>query len=98
MRRGQGNTEFIVVVALVAIAAIGVVTLFGDNLRSLFGASSDAVAGDADIENRGAKSQPGVTNKTMGNFAQSSAYDPGVWKSSGGSSGSQTAGAGASSK
>ena len=43
---GQGMTEYIIIVALVAIAAIGVVSAFGDNIRALFGASADALAGN----------------------------------------------------
>ncbi len=43
---GQGMTEYIIIVALIAIAAIGVVTVFGDNVRALFGASVDALAGE----------------------------------------------------
>ena len=43
---GQGMTEYIIIVALIAIAAIGVVTLFGDNIRDLFGASAQALSGD----------------------------------------------------
>jgi len=47
MRRqdGQGMTEYIIIVALIAIAAIGVVTVFGDNIRKLFGTSANALAG-----------------------------------------------------
>lgn len=44
-QRGQGMTEYIIIVALIAIAAIGVVTLFGDNIRNLFAGASDALAG-----------------------------------------------------
>jgi pilus assembly protein Flp/PilA len=44
-RRGQGMTEYIIIVALVAVAAIGVIAVFGDNIRALFGASTDALAG-----------------------------------------------------
>jgi pilus assembly protein Flp/PilA len=45
-RRGQGMTEYIIIVALIAIAAIGVVSLFGDNIRALFGTSANALAGN----------------------------------------------------
>lgn len=45
-RRGQGMTEYIIIVALIAIAAIGIVSLFGDNIRALFGTSTNALAGD----------------------------------------------------
>ena len=45
-RRGQGMTEYIIIVALIAIAAIGVVSLFGDNIRALFSTSANALAGN----------------------------------------------------
>ena len=76
--RGQGNTEYIIIVALIAIATIGVITVFGDNLRNLFGESSDALAGDDDIDNRGQHTPQSVTEKNMKNFAgQAKAYNPG---------------------
>ncbi len=33
-QRGQGMTEYIIVVALIAVAAIGVYTLFGQTIRN----------------------------------------------------------------
>ena len=45
-RRGQGMTETIIIVALIAIAAIGVVSLFGDDIRALFATSTNALAGE----------------------------------------------------
>ena len=51
--RGQGMTEYIIIVALIAVAAIGIVTLFGDNIRRLFGASAQAIAGESNVENTG---------------------------------------------
>ena len=45
-RKGQGMTEYIIIVALIAIAAIGVVSLFGDNIRALFATSANALAGN----------------------------------------------------
>jgi len=44
-QRGQSMTEYIIIVALVAIGAIFVVTVFGDNIRALFGSSANALAG-----------------------------------------------------
>ena len=43
-QRGQGMTEYIIIVALIAIAAIGVVTVFGNNIRALFGAADSALS------------------------------------------------------
>jgi Flp pilus assembly pilin Flp len=43
--RGQGLTEYIIVVALVAIAGIGIVNVFGNQLRKQFHAIVKAMAG-----------------------------------------------------
>jgi Flp pilus assembly pilin Flp len=48
-RRAQGMTEYIIIVALIAIGAIGVVTLFGNNIRALFSASVEAMTGKDDV-------------------------------------------------
>src|SRR6266550_3005205 len=66
---GQGMTEYIIIVALIAIAAIGVVTVFGDNIRQLFGASVDALnASDTTPATKGS----GATknHKTLKSFNQ----------------------------
>ena len=44
-RKGQGMTEYIIIVALVAIASIGVVTIFGNQVRSLFNYAVIALRG-----------------------------------------------------
>jgi len=68
--RGQGMTEYIIIVALIAIAAIAVVTLFGNNIRKVFGASSDALAGDTAVTNTGLKSTNVTKLKTLTNFGE----------------------------
>ncbi len=45
--RGQGMTEYIIIVALIAIGTIAVVTIFGNNIRALFGTSANALAGQS---------------------------------------------------
>ena len=72
--RGQGMTEYIIIVALIAIAAIGVITLFGDNIRVLFGNSADALAGEADVANDATKSQQKIEKKTMKSFGENNTY------------------------
>lgn len=42
---GQGMTEYIIIVALIAIAAIGIYSLFGDTIRDQMGAMTDELAG-----------------------------------------------------
>lgn len=50
--RGQGMTEYIIVVALVAIAAIGVYTAFGKTVRGQMAVTAQALAGNAAGEAR----------------------------------------------
>jgi Flp pilus assembly pilin Flp len=56
-RKAQGMTEYIIIVALIAIAAIGVVTLFGNNLRRIFGTANDALAGNQDQDTKAKKTK-----------------------------------------
>jgi len=76
--RGQGMTEYIIIVALIAIAAIGVITLFGDNIRKLFGASADALAGEESVTpaTKTFKAAGVDTKKTLSTFGEknNSAY------------------------
>ena len=44
--KGQGMSEYLIIVALVAIAAIGVVTVFGRDIRELFSGTTDSLAGN----------------------------------------------------
>lgn len=67
-------TEYIIVVALVSIAAIGVITLFGDNIRRLFGMSADALAGGTNIANRAVDSKVELEKKGLEAFGQNNAY------------------------
>ena len=43
---GQGMTEYLIIVALIAVAAIGVVTVFGRDIRELFSGTTDSLAGN----------------------------------------------------
>ena len=45
-QRGQGMTEYIIVVALIAVAAIAVYQLFGQVVRSQTAAMAKELAGD----------------------------------------------------
>lgn len=71
--RGQGMTEYIIIVALIAIAAIGVITLFGNNIRKLFGMSADALSGSADVEMRATASSDQWETKHMKDFGKNNA-------------------------
>lgn len=45
---GQGMTEYIIIVALIAIAGIAIFTLFGDVIREQMGVMTEELAGDTD--------------------------------------------------
>jgi Flp pilus assembly pilin Flp len=45
-RKGQSTAEYIIIVALVAIGSIALITLFGNQIREIFRASSDQLAGN----------------------------------------------------
>lgn len=66
---GQGMTEYIIIVALIAIGAIGVVTLFGDNIRKLFGTSANALAGTATTDTGNKTADSRMVEKNIVNFA-----------------------------
>ncbi len=51
---GQGMTEYIIIIALIAIAAIGAFTFFGDGLKSTVGDVTTELTG-GDVDSRSAK-------------------------------------------
>jgi Flp pilus assembly pilin Flp len=67
-RRGQGMTEYIIIVALIAIATIAVVTLFGDNIRKLFGASANALAGSTNVSSNASTASQSLNKRNLSNF------------------------------
>lgn len=71
--RGTGLTEYIIVAALIAIAAIGVITLYGANVRALVGNSGTSLAGVVDAPPSTTKYGGG--KKTLKTFA-SAEVDP----------------------
>jgi pilus assembly protein Flp/PilA len=73
--QGQGMTEYIIIVALIAIAAIGVITLFGQNIAGLFGLSADALTGQDNLQTSDytKQSTQEQRTKTMANFGTNNA-------------------------
>ena len=72
--RGQGMTEYIIIVALIAIGAIGVYTAFGDVIRGQTGRAASALAGQGAGQAQTAVNQGGQrannnsTARTLTNF------------------------------
>lgn len=50
-QRGQGMTEYIIIVALIAIAAITVVAFFGDTVRNQMAGMASELSGTSASEN-----------------------------------------------
>lgn len=78
-QRGQGMTEYIVIVALIAVAAIGATNYFGRTVRNQVGAMGAALAGNqAEANTSGeqarqageAGARSGRTEKSLGNYTQ----------------------------
>lgn len=72
---GQGMTEYIIIVAVIAIAAIAVYALFGDTIRGQVGAMSQELAGaDGGTSQDSAQTAAGKAEKQgakqggLGNF------------------------------
>ena len=70
-------TEYIIIVALIAVAAIGIYGIFGDTIRAQMGTMTGALAGNAAAVNAnraaattdaGKAATEGKTNKGMGTF------------------------------
>lgn len=49
-KKGQGMTEYIIIVALIAIAAIGIYALFGEQIRSVVSSIGGQLSGETDAE------------------------------------------------
>lgn len=64
---GQGMSEYLIIVALVAVAAIGVTSVFGRDIRELFSATTDSLIGGKG-DNNGVKAKVNKT-KNMNNFS-----------------------------
>ncbi|MDH4182765.1 MAG: hypothetical protein OEV92_00955 [Nitrospinota bacterium] len=71
-RHGQGMTEYIIIVALIAIAAITVFTLFGDVVRGQVGNMTQELAGEkgsVTVSDKATKAgDAGTQKKTLKDF------------------------------
>ncbi|MDR2852228.1 MAG: hypothetical protein LBV61_04105 [Burkholderiaceae bacterium] len=79
-QRGQGMTEYIIIVALIAIAAIGVYTVFGNVVKGQTAAMAQELAGGnssasvqaaADAATKGDTANQGSTLSTFTTSAKS---------------------------
>ncbi|GAB4371501.1 MAG: hypothetical protein Kow00128_19450 [Deltaproteobacteria bacterium] len=69
-RKGQGLTEYIIIVALVAIAAIGVVNLFGNQIRNQFATLVAAMSGNSlTVQSLAEDAKGQTTQRTLKDYA-----------------------------
>jgi type IV pilus assembly protein PilA len=74
--RGQGMTEYIIIVALIAIGAIAVYTAFGDVVRGQTSKAATALAGadsgtaDATVTAAGTAANTAGNARTLANFKE----------------------------
>ena len=66
-QRGQGMTEYIIIVALIAVAAIAVYQYFGNTVRNQTAAIANEVAGNDGTAARTAASTAATTASTEAN-------------------------------
>jgi hypothetical protein len=77
-QRGQGMTEYLIVVALIAVAAIGVYTLFGQTLRNQTAGLALEIAGqDAAAAIAGAQGNANAAQTAAGTRKGLDAYNAG---------------------
>jgi len=76
---GQGMTEYIIIVALIAVAAIGVYSFFGQAIRAQMGGMTAEISGGSAATSQ-AKAKDAATGavaqeeaKTMGTYGKSQA-------------------------
>lgn len=79
LQHGQGMTEYIIIVALIAIAAIGVYSAFGDVVRGQTSVAASTLAGQNSGDARKLAKEGGTnaneraqTKKTLNNFEEKS--------------------------
>jgi Tfp pilus assembly protein PilE len=73
---GQGMTEYIIIVAVIAVASIAVYSYFGDTLRNQTAAAAVALSGESGTEQRdaaktAAETGAAKTEKSLSDFAKS---------------------------
>jgi pilus assembly protein Flp/PilA len=66
-RKGQGATEYVIILVLVAIGSIAVISLFGEQLRGLFLDSTD-VLGGKESQDRTVDTSSETAKKTLQDF------------------------------
>jgi Flp pilus assembly pilin Flp len=67
-KKGQSTAEYIIIVALVAIGSIALITIFGNQIRALFSASAQQLAGNQVNAQDRAGTASGQETKTINQY------------------------------
>jgi Flp pilus assembly pilin Flp len=93
VQRGQGMMEYIIIVALIAVAAIGTYSMFGKTIRNQTAGMANEIAGKSGQESIDAAGQSSTqansratANKGMGKYNESNDQGVGAGGTGGGSS------------
>ncbi len=71
-KKGQGLTEYIIILALVAIAAIGIVNIFGNQLRNQFHTVISALSGHGlTVKDLSSSSEKETNKKSLKDYGKS---------------------------
>ncbi len=71
-KKGQGLTEYIIILALVAIAAIGIVNIFGNQLRNQFHTVISALSGHGlTVTDLSSRSKKETKRKSLKDYGKS---------------------------
>lgn len=79
-QRGQGMTEYIIIVALIAVAAIATYQFFGQTVRNQTASIAQEIAGSANTANTAAQTTAGQTATRANTHETLESYDGNVSK------------------
>jgi len=66
---GQGMTEYIIIVALIAISAIGIYSIFGDTITDQMGTMTEELAGgQGTIQDVDSQLGTATTKRNLGDY------------------------------
>ncbi|MBN2144839.1 MAG: hypothetical protein JW774_09475 [Candidatus Aureabacteria bacterium] len=69
-KKGQGMTEYIIIVGLIALSAIVIVSLFGQQIKAGFASMTRSISGQASTTKTTAVTQANTEETQRGNLAQ----------------------------
>jgi Flp pilus assembly pilin Flp len=69
-KKGQGMTEYIIIVGLIALSAIVIVSLFGQQIKAGFASMTRSISGQASAVKTTAVTAANTDENSRGNLSQ----------------------------